>query len=872
MNMGSTIATFARKTAPLAALLVFALASPSWAETVAPPQAIDTPPATAPVSLTQPVEVILTVTVGIDGVAHGIDVAQSGGPALDAAAISALVRWKFRPAARDGIPFEARVRIPFRFALDAIDGGAATASDGGEAASPDAGASALASTGTPDASTQSAGVALAALITAPDGQAAFDAADAGPIQEVDVRGHQRKVEHGGSDFVIDVGQLAIVPHKKAEDLLQLAPGIFIANEGGEGHAEQVFLRGFDAAEGEAIEFTVNGVPINEVDNPDSHGYADTHFIIPELVKDLQVTEGPFDPRQGDFAVAGSARYEFGVRERGLRFAASAGSFGTQRVLALWAPPGEREGTFGAAQFSSSDGYGANRASQSATATAGYEGTLGDRGLFRVLLMTYDTHFKTAGVVRKDDVASGKIDFYGTEDASQGGDALRHTVSFDLESPLGDSVATFQTFLTWRTLRLVENFTGFLLDTPVYGNSTPFQQRGDAVEKTYSALTVGGRASDRLRFKFFDREQSIEAGMYARYDHTSPMIQRLRFGTQIPYFINQDLTTDVANIAAYVDADLRPLSFLTLRGGLREEAFQYNVLNNCATNGQYLPNRPLDIYCPLFDHSGPRLQSQRTTATGQFLSPRATALIALPAGLTVTGSYGSGARSLDPTSLEQDESAPFVSLRAAEIGVLAKGRDLGFDWTARAVAFQTQQTADQVFNYTLGRLAPSSATTRQGALVAVRATSSYLDESVSFTAVNPTFDDDGALVPYTPLSIGRSDTALFGWLPFAPIHGHKLRGELGLGVGYIGKRSLPYGQFSSPTWQIDSAASIRWGPLKLSAAVTNLANRKFPLSEFFYASDFHSRAYPTLAPTAHFTSATPRTFLVTLEIDLQREEP
>ncbi len=664
-------------------------------------------------------------------------------------------------------------------------------------------------------------------------------------------------------------------------------GIFLANEGGEGHAEQVFLRGFDAAEGQAIEFTVDGVPINEVDNPDSHGYADTHFIIPELVKNLQVTEGPFDPHQGDFAVAGSAAYELGVRERGLRFSAADGSFGTQRLLALWAPPGEHEGTFAAAQFSTSNGFGENRASQSASAMAGYEGELGQRGLFRILLTTYTTHYESAGVVRLDDVEAGRISFYGTEDPSQGGDALRHTLSFQLESPLGDSVASFQTFLTWRTLRIVEDFTGFLLDNQEYGQSF-HDQRGDAVEKTYSALTAGGRASDRLRFKLFDREQSLEAGFYARYDHTDPELQRLRFGTQIPYLIDQDLQTDIANIAGYIDADIRPLSFLTLRGGVREELFSYDVLDLCATAGTISPpSRSMSCAPPMITPQAAAPPTQRTTASGQTLSPKATALIALPWSLTLTGSYGIGARSLDPTNIEQNENAPFVTLHAAEVGLVTKRHEEvlnGFDWTARAVVFQTKQSADQAFDADLGVNTATGPTTRQGALVAGRATGRWFDQSLSFTAVHPTFDSGGvvspsspagtlagALIPYTPLAIGRSDTALFGKLPFEPIDGHPLRGELGLGVGYVGERSLPFSQFASPTLQLDSSASVRWGPWKFAVSCTNLTNQQFPLSEFFYTSDFHSRPYPTLAPTEHITAAPPRTFLFTLELDLQREE-
>ncbi len=69
----------------------------------------------------------------------------------------------------------------------------------------------------------------------------------------------------------------------ATELLQLAPGIYLSSEGGEGHAERIYLRGFDAREGQDIELSVGGVPINESGNFHGNGFADTGFIIPELV-------------------------------------------------------------------------------------------------------------------------------------------------------------------------------------------------------------------------------------------------------------------------------------------------------------------------------------------------------------------------------------------------------------------------------------------------------------------------------------------------------------------------------------------------------------------------------------------------------------
>ena len=116
-----------------------------------------------------------------------------------------------------------------------------------------------------------------------------------------------------------------------------------------------------------------------------------------------------------------------------------------------------------------------------------------------------------------------------------------------------------------------------------------------------------------------------------------------------------------------------------------------------------------------------------------------------------------------------------------------------------------------------------------------------------------------------------------------IFDERLSGEAGLGVSYIGKRSLPFSQFSDPTLQLDGSLAVRAGPFKLGVRATNLTNAQFPLSQFFFASSFcqptlgvagcsrAGNAYPTLAPASHFTAAPPRTVLFTLDIDLEREK-
>src|SRR5687767_13525250 len=122
-------------------------------------------------------------------------------------------------------------------------------------------------------------LALGFTLCLRSGWAAAQTAPAEPAAsapEVQVRGSRAGRSASASDFRIEVGQLHDVPRRSAEAYLTLAPGILLTNHGGEGHASAVFLRGFDAKEGQDIEFLVEGVPLNEVSNPHGHGYADTH--------------------------------------------------------------------------------------------------------------------------------------------------------------------------------------------------------------------------------------------------------------------------------------------------------------------------------------------------------------------------------------------------------------------------------------------------------------------------------------------------------------------------------------------------------------------------------------------------------------------
>lgn len=809
----------------------------------------------------QHADVVLVVTVDVDGHVSDVKVRESGGDVLDEAAIIAVRQWTFQPATRNDRKVASRIVVPFHFAPPApppelitpksdvepvIDGAGVVSKDNpGEVST--AGSSATAHT-EPHAE-----------------HANPEPTQNAPEAEVTVTGRALVPSRGASDFTFDVGSLAVVPRKNSTQLLTLAPGILLTNEGGDGHAEQVFLRGFDAREGQDLEFDVGGVPINEVGNLHGNGYADTHFIIPELVESFRVIEGPFDPRQGNFAVAGSASYQLGLADRGATIKGTLGSFGTERLLLLWGPAGTSEHTFGGAELFKTDGFGQNRDSKRGSAIGQYEGSLSGGGLYRITGTAYADRYHSAGVLRDDDVRAGRIGFYDTYDSTQGGDGSRFSLATDIEIPHGDSVYRQQFFAIARGMRIRENFTGFLLDT-----QEPIQslhaQRGDLLDMNTTESTIGARGSSRTRKKVLGRQQEIEVGYFARSDWVQGTQQRIAAASGHPYRLETDLDSRLADLGLYIDGSLSLARWLSLRGGVRGDLFTFNVQNNCAVQSVSHPlssNPPGDASCLTQDNLGAyREPTQRAATSSAVLLPRSSVVLGPFRGFSFSVSYGQGARSVDPSYVTEDAQTPFAKVSAYETGTSYSGGTPSLAVTARSVFFQTHVDRDLVFSETAGRNLLGGGTTRTGWLGALRLRHRYFDQAANVTLVRSTFDDTHLLVPYVPDLVIRSDTAVMAELPLR-LNDAPVKAVAGLGITYVGHRALPYGQRSDAIFTVDLSANLRWSGVDLGVAATNLFDRQYRLGEFNYASDFHSTTEPVLSPVRHFTAGAPRAIFATL---------
>ncbi len=812
------------------------LAASARAQTVVPPVPLTPLTAEPPPGRRGTSEVSLYLTVSASGEVTGAEVVAVGDPELDARALAAARAWTFQPATRAGKPVAARIAVQVGFA-------AAPAPVG----------------------VTHPGLAKASVPSPPPAAPA--------PREITVRGRLAAPSAGVSDLRVDVGELARVPRKNAGELLQLAPGVYLSNEGGEGHADRLYLRGFDAREGQDIELSVDGIPINESGNFHGNGSADTGFLIPELVRGLRVLEGPFDPRQGNYAVAGSAEFETGLEQRGLTARYGIGSFGAKRALLLFGPSGASSATYGAAEIYETDGYGQNRDAKRARVMAQYQGELGEHGSFRVNGAAYGIEYHSAGVLRKDDVDAGRQGFFDTYDSRQGGNSSRFQLGADLEQRVGSTVFQQQFFLIRRGVRLRENLTGFLLDSQT-AIQTPHAQRGDLFDLRVDETTYGARGFARTDLRALGRTHQIELGYFARGDDVESTRQRLDTAG-VPYKTDADLDAQLGDLGLYAEFTLRPLQLLSLKAGVRKDLFLFDVLDRCAVQSVSRPSPtapPGDASCLAAQRFGTyREPEQRSSTASSKAMPRATLTLGPFRHFVYSMSYGEGVRSIDPVYVSQDIATPFASIRAVDGGV-AYAHDLGvLSVSARSVFFRTQVDRDLAFSETEGRSVLGGGTTRTGWNGLVRLHGDFFDQSANASLVRSTLDETGLLVPYAPDLVIRSDSVVFGELPLR-LGTAPLRGTFSAGLGYLGQRALPFGQRSDATFTLDTGASLAWRDIELELEVTNVLDTRYRAAELNYASDFRSKALPTLVPARHFAAGAPREFFLSLAVTLAGGSP
>ena len=627
--------------------------------------------------------------------------------------------------------------------------------------------------------------------------------------------------------------LEAAPHRTASDLLLTVPGAFVTQHSGEGKAHQIFYRGFDALHGQDLEIWVAGAPVNQISNVHGQGYADLHFVPPEVVQQLDALPGSFAPTQGDFAVAGTMRFQLGYEEPGFTTRLTLGSFGARRLFLAYHPPQRSEASFGAVELYETNGFGVGRAAQRASAVTQWVHPMKDDGELRVMASTYTGRFGSAGVLRLADIESGRIDRLGSYDTNQGGQSSRSQLTATLRGSAGGYSYEIAPYLVRTDLQLRHDYTGFLED-PAHG---------DATQQLNQATTFGMRGSLRGQFRLLSDHDSVEVGLASRDDEVVQSEHRVRGTAPEITATTIDARVHALAIGGYVDARLHPLRRVALRGGVRVDSLSFGVRDDLRGGGA-------------------------KSSQGMHVGPRATVDVALSPGLHALASYAEGFRSPQARSLGDGERTPFTDVRSCEGGVRYAQRRLH----ASVASFITRLSDDVVFLETVGRNQPVPATQRVGGtLDFVARPQPWLTSSLGVTYTRATFRegsadyDVGALVPFVPQVVLRTDLAAHARL--TEVWGRDLVGTVGWGSTYLYRRPIPYGEWGSDVYLVDARAAVRRAEIELGIEAFNLFDLAWNDGEFVYASNFDQTATPSLLPVRHVTAGAPRTWLATLTIYL-----
>jgi iron complex outermembrane receptor protein len=783
--------------------------------------------------------VYLHVTVEADGTVSDAHPEAEHDAAFDEAAVSAVRTWRFAPARRRGEAIRARARVGVRFRRPAdLD-------TGSEHPGPEEGR-VEGTTTQPEPESEGEGEG--------EGDSELPAYSAsGAVDPL----HDARAPRASSEYVLSADLITAAPHRDAGDLLMTAPGVYVARGEGDGVAHDISLRGFDAEHGQDIELTMGGIPLNAPSHLHGQGYTDLGFLIPEVVSAIRVTAGVYDPHQGDFAIAGSIGFDLGVAERGVTARATYGSFDTFRALLLWAPTGERDGTFGAVTFRRTNGFGAQRAGESGSTILQYE--LGGDGNVRARITAAlsGARYGLAGVLRYDDVSAGRVPFLGAYPdptaTSQSSFALRALLGGTLEL-VGEngSFGELGIWLGYSDFRLLANYTGYT--QPLDDDDPTSPRLGDLVEQLDTAFSLGLHGRWRSeRFTPFDWLNGfVELGLRGRVDVRDQRQSMVDAATGDLWARRVDADVRAGDVGAFVDLDLHVTERVHLRGGVRADVLVYGIDDALAAHGV----------------------APRRSAVGVAAGPRVSLELVPVHGLTFSIAYGEGFRSPQATSLVDGQTVPFARVRSGDLGGRLEAGE-HHELTTTLSGFIANVSDDVAFEPGEGRLEPIGQTTRiGGAIYVVARPLSWLVGAISVTYVRATLDAPPPDVPGAPMPYRSGDplpyvaplvirvdagadeqvTTLLD-LPF------RIRG--GAGFSLLGSRPLPYGESAAPLALLDLSAGVTWGPIDLGVEVQNLLDQRYAALEYSFVSSWSPTASPSSVPARSFSAGAPLTVLVSL---------
>ncbi|WP_456763118.1 TonB-dependent receptor domain-containing protein [Bradyrhizobium sp. USDA 4011] len=374
-----------------------------------------------------------------------------------------------------------------------------------------------------------------------------------------------------SELQISGDEVNARPVSRVGEVLEAVPGLVVTQHSGEGKANQYFLRGFNLDHGTDLAITVDGMPVNMPTHGHGQGYADINFLIPELVRSMDVRKGPYYADKGDFASAGAVDINYLDRLSKNIVELTAGSFFYQRALAAGSTRAG-DGTLLAA-------FEANRYNgpwdvpddiRKLNGVVHYsQGTATDG--FSLTAMAYSNGWNSTDQAAQRAFDQGLIGRYGSLDPTDGGTSSRFSLSGNWAQSSDYGQTRLNAYVIRSSLQLYNDFTYFL-DDPV---------NGDQFSQTDKRTVYGFDASHAADVRIAGIDTQTRVGVQTRYDDINVGLFKTA-QREILSTVRNDQVQE-GSVALWADTTARWTDWLRTTVGIREDYFAGHVLSDTPPN-------------------------------------------------------------------------------------------------------------------------------------------------------------------------------------------------------------------------------------------------------------------------------------------------
>lgn len=300
------------------------------------------------------------------------------------------------------------------------------------------------------------------------------------------------------------------PLNTSQDILRMIPGLFIGQHAGGGKAEQIFLRGFDIDHGTDISIEVDGMPVNMVSHAHGQGYADLHFLIPELINTVDFDKGPYFADKGDLNTAGYVSFQTKTKLDRNFVKAEAGNFGFSRLAAgLNILQTSKTNAYIASEYFRTDSYfQSSQKFHRLNFQAMVTSQLNLTTKLQAGLSVFDSRWNASGQIPERAVEDSTISRFGSIDNTEGGNTQRANLFLkSIHSFQNGSTLENQFYASKYGFSLFSNFT-FYLNDPI---------NGDQIHQNEDRQVYGYKSSYSTSGQLFGKNLKTEIGGGIRYD-------------------------------------------------------------------------------------------------------------------------------------------------------------------------------------------------------------------------------------------------------------------------------------------------------------------------------------------------------------------